>query len=140
MSLKKKDKEGVWINFAYSGVYLKYLGGSKMDIKFKKVKNCLIVYPTGEIDHHTSEVLKKEIDRHCESTMSKNIIVDFGNVNFMDSSGIGMIIGRYKYTHGKGGKTVVTGVSDNLRKIFTLSGLGRIIKIYPTVEDAVENI
>ncbi|MEA5084639.1 MAG: anti-sigma factor antagonist [Lachnospiraceae bacterium] len=111
-----------------------------MDIKFKKIRNCLVVYPTGEIDHHSSEVLKKEIDRQCESTLSKNIIVDFGMVNFMDSSGIGMIIGRYKYTHLKGGKTVVTGVSDNLRKIFTLSGLGRIIKIYPTVEDAVENI
>ncbi len=111
-----------------------------MEIRFKKINNNLVVYPIGEIDHHTAEELRREIDLQCKKTQAKNIIVDFNHVNFMDSSGIGMIIGRYKYTHMNGGKTVVAGVSSSLKKIFTLSGLGRIITIYPTVEEALKNV
>ena len=111
-----------------------------MEIKFKKINNNLVVYPIGEIDHHTAEKLRLAIDSRFEKLSAKNIIVDFKGVSFMDSSGIGMIIGRYKYAYSQGGKIVVAGVSDTMRKIFTLSGLGRIIKIYTTVEDAINNI
>lgn len=111
-----------------------------MNLRFEKVKNCLVVYPEGEIDHHTAEELRQEVDKQFKMSMAKNIIFDFKKITFMDSSGIGMIIGRYKCAHSMGGKLAVTGVSDDLKKIFTLSGLGRIINLFPSVKDAVENI
>ncbi len=111
-----------------------------MKIRFEKVKNCLVVYPEGEIDHHTSEKIRHEVDEQFKASLAKNIVFDFNNITFMDSSGIGMLIGRYKSAHMMGGKIAVTGVSSDLKRIFSLSGLGRIIKLFPNVDDAVENI
>ncbi|MGL4789791.1 MAG: anti-sigma factor antagonist, partial [Anaerotignaceae bacterium] len=74
-----------------------------MEIKIKNIKNSLVVCPLGEIDHHSAEELKREIEKCCQSYRCKNIIIDFKGVTFMDSAGIGMIIGRYKYTHALGG-------------------------------------
>ena len=119
---------------------IKKIGGKFMKIRLKKINNNLVVYPTGEIDHHTAEELRLVIDSKFENLCAKNIIVDFNEVSFMDSSGIGMIIGRYKHANNHGGKVVVSGVSDAMRKIFTLSGLGRIISIYTTVDEAINNI
>ena len=111
-----------------------------MEIQFKKFDDNLVVYPIGEIDHHSSEELRTLIDKHFENSYAKNIIIDFQNISFMDSSGIGMIIGRYKNASKSGGTVVVVNVKESLKKIFTLSGLGKIIKIYPTVQDAINNI
>lgn len=111
-----------------------------MEIQFKKIDDNLVVYPIGEIDHHTAVELRTSIDKHYENSYAKNIIIDFKDIGFMDSSGIGMIIGRYKNTSKKGGTVVVANVNDSLSKIFTLSGLGKIIKIYAAVDDALNNI
>ena len=111
-----------------------------MKIRFEKVKNCLVVYPEGQIDHHTSEEMRQEVDKQFKMSLAKNIVFDFNDITFMDSSGIGMLIGRYKSAHLMGGRIAVTGVNSDLKKIFTLSGLGRIIKLFPNVNDAVENI
>ena len=63
--------------------------------------------------------------------MPKKVIFDFDSVNFMDSSGIGLIIGRYKFTNMLGGKLEVANLTQNVKKIFEMSG---ILKLIPVTE------
>ena len=107
---------------------------------YKVVKDCLIVIPSGEIDSHYADILKKEIENAVLRLDIKNIVFDFSNVDFMDSSGIGLVAGRYKYTCAIGGKTAAACVNQKLMKIFTLSGLLKIIPVGATVEEAMTKI
>lgn len=79
---------------------------------------------SGEIDHHIAPRLRAEIDSKCESCRPARLILDFGGVGFMDSSGIGLVMGRYRMISLLGGKLEVINVPETLRKIFVLSGLG----------------
>ena len=69
-----------------------------------------------------------------------NIIFDFKNIRFMDSSGIGVIIGRYKKISSEGGKVSVVNVNDRVKKIFNLSGMNKIINIYDTYEEVASSL
>jgi stage II sporulation protein AA (anti-sigma F factor antagonist) len=106
-------------------------------MSFKVIKNCLVIKPTGEIDSHYADILKKEIDEAIYKTGVKNIIFDFSSVDFMDSSGIGLVAGRYKYTLRTGGITAAACVNSRLMKIMTLSGLLKIIPVKNSVEECV---
>lgn len=77
----------------------------------------------GEIDHHIAPGIREEIDAKCENVRPQKLILDFGKVGFMDSSGIGLVMGRYRMISLLGGRLEVVNVPDNLKKIFVLSGL-----------------
>ena len=64
--------------------------------EYKKQDKLLILKITEEIDHHTSEKIRKRADYEIQIHIPKKVVFDFEKVTFMDSSGIGMIIGRYK--------------------------------------------
>lgn len=109
-----------------------------MDIKCYKRGNILIVDIIGDIDHHTAEFIKNEIERNILILNIKDIVLNFKNVSFMDSSGIGVIIGRYKIISAMGGELFVAEVSNDIDRIFKISGLYKIVKKFPTVQNAVE--
>lgn len=111
-----------------------------MEINFEKKERILVVSISGDIDHHTAEEIRNKTDKEFQRFNTKDIIFNFFNVTFMDSSGIGMIIGRYKNTQIKGGKVVATNINEDLKRIFEISGLFRIIKYYDTIEDALKNL
>jgi len=100
----------------------------------------LIVKLDGDIDHHTVEKYKTKIDDEYEKSNCKHIIFDFAKVSFLDSSGIGMIIGRYKNAVQKNGKTAVTGMGECILRIYSMSGLSKIIDQYDSISEAVEYI
>ena len=77
----------------------------------------------GEIDHHIAPQIRSQIDAKCESVRPKKLILDFSKVGFMDSSGIGLVMGRYRMISLIGGRLEVVNVPPNLKKIFVLSGL-----------------
>ena len=111
-----------------------------MKIESKKINRTLLVKLYGEIDHHYTEDIRNKVDREFNKQSCQNIILDFENVNFMDSSGIGMIIGRYKLTQEKGGKTFAFGLKDNAKKIFDMSGLNKLITCFNSENEAIANI
>jgi stage II sporulation protein AA (anti-sigma F factor antagonist) len=84
--------------------------------------------------------VREDIDYVLLNKPIKNIIFDFKNINFMDSSGIGVIIGRYKKISSENGKVSVVNATDRVRKIFELSGMNKIINIYDTYEEAVSSL
>ena len=90
-----------------------------------KQGDALTVYLTGEIDHCVAEGLRNEIEMLIVAHNPHRLILDFSQVSFMDSSGIGMIIGRYKTMIARGGCPPVD-------RLFHLAGLHRIIAIDKT--------
>lgn len=100
----------------------------------------LIVTVSGEIDHHTAEDIREKIDREYSRSNAKNIIFDFSGIQFMDSSGIGMIMGRFKNIENQGGKMAIVHVTPSVDRIFQLSGLYKIIRSYGNMEEAVQSL
>ncbi len=90
----------------------------------------------GDIDHHSSEIIKREIYINTGRYVNK-MIIDLSNVEFMDSSGIGMILGRYREIKERGGKIALTGIKGNMERIFNMSGLYKIISRFNTIDDAL---
>ena len=90
----------------------------------------------GEIDHHSAQDLREKIDMAFDPTDCRQMIFDFSSVTFMDSSGIGMIIGRYKNAKKRGGTVTITGMNPEIGRIFQISGLAKIIDSYASVEEA----
>ncbi len=95
-----------------------------MNVKISCLNGEVTAFLSGEIDHHTARDMRKNIDAQIESKNPKALILDFGNVKFMDSSGIGLIMGRYRLMHLMGGYVKVVNVPRNLQRIIDLSGVG----------------
>jgi len=89
---------------------------------------------TEELDHHNSERIRNRADYEIQRFMPKRVILDFKKVNFMDSAGIGLIIGRYKQTNCFGGKLEIVNVNSKIKKVFEMSGILNIIPILDEFE------
>ena len=87
---------------------------------------------TEELDHHMAENLWTRADYDIERFMPRKVVLDFKKVNFMDSAGIGLIIGRYKSTNCYGGKLELLNVSKKIKRMFEMSG---ILNIVPIVDE-----
>ena len=90
------------------------------------------------LDHHTCSKIRNKTDTEIEVRLPEKLIFDFGNVSFMDSSGIGIVIGRYKNMKSIGGKAIIANMRPTVRRIFELSGVNKIVDFYDKVEDAVK--
>jgi len=108
--------------------------GLNIDVREK----ALIAAPNGELDHHMAERLRSQIDAVYEKSSCRHIVLDMTGVGFMDSSGIGMIIGRYKNAEKRGGRLVLAGMDDHVTRLFELSGLSKIVTRVKTVDAALE--
>ncbi|MEQ2129214.1 anti-sigma F factor antagonist [Caldanaerobacter subterraneus] len=111
-----------------------------MGAKFSKKDSTLVVKIEGELDHHEAERVKRAIDEEYEKKSCKNMIFDLKNLTFMDSSGIGVIIGRYKKVKNNGGKVAIVNANQHLKKVIEVSGLLRIIKCYNSLEEAIKDM
>ncbi|KEH98180.1 anti-anti-sigma factor [Clostridium botulinum C/D str. BKT12695] len=111
-----------------------------MNLAFEEREDILIVHMEGELDHHTAEEVRSRIDDRIDRTGFSRIIMDFTNVNFMDSSGIGVVIGRYKKLLLKKGKINMIGAKGAVKRVFELSGMFKIIPLYGNLQDALDNI
>ncbi|MTI49185.1 anti-sigma F factor antagonist [Sporosalibacterium faouarense] len=111
-----------------------------MQLHFNVKDENLIVRFTGELDHHTAQEIRNKIDNKYKNDMLKNIILDLKGINFMDSSGIGLIMGRYKTTRANDGSLVLINVNSRMEKILTMSGILKIVKVYRNEDEALHNI
>ena len=82
------------------------------------------------VDHHSTELLQRETDQLIQSRNIRCILFDFGDTVFMDSSGIGMLLGRYKMIRFVGGTMAAINVKERMRRVLLLSGVYRVIDIY----------
>lgn len=102
-------------------------------------KTLIVQFTITELDHHIAASVKENVDEIIMLKNIKNIIFDFKNISFMDSSGIGVIIGRYKKIEPTKGKVSIVNMNPRVKKIFDLSGMGKIIGLYNSYEEAINS-
>lgn len=103
----------------------------KMEESMFEIKeDCLLITLPEEIDHHNAKGIRRMADRYiCDNRVSQ-IVFDFGNTKFMDSSGIGLLAGRNEKISYLGGRTIVMNANDRIKKMLQFSGMDREVCIY----------
>ena len=97
----------------------------ELDVK----KSVLCIRLSGELDHHTAEELRTKVTDTLSANQIQHIVLNLANLSFMDSSGLGVILGRYKQIKATGGEMVVCAISPAVKRLFDMSGLFKIIRL-----------
>ena len=100
-----------------------------MSVKIINEDNKVIALLSGEIDHHNAKSLRQDIDFSLRENQPEELIMDFSEVGFMDSSGIGLDMGRFKLMQEIGGNLVVRNPPPHIKKVMRLSGIDRLASI-----------
>jgi len=95
-----------------------------------------VVHVGGEIDVYTAPALRDRLDEQIESGVH-NLVVDLQNVTFMDSTALGVLVGRLKLVRTHDGSLDLVCSHDRVLKVFTITGLDKVFQIYPTIEEAL---
>lgn len=106
-----------------------------MECNYELKEGCLKICVPKELDHHCATLLKTETDLLVDAYHVRKLVFDFSETEFMDSSGIGVLIGRCKNMNYSGGEVAAENLSERIQKIFVVSGLHKIIKIKTKEED-----
>ena len=107
--------------------------------EYDEEKSRVKIVLCGEIDHHSAVSLRHEIDDMLMLTRPQSLILDLSCVDFMDSSGLGLIMGRYSLMEKRGGSMVIRNPSPRVKKILSLAGLERVIRVENRKETSNEN-
>ena len=100
-----------------------------MESKYFNEEKLLVLKLTEEIDECSVQKIRRKADYEIERHMPKKVIFDFNSVSFMDSAGIGLIIGRYRIANMLGGVVEIANVGESIKRILELSGILKIIPI-----------
>ena len=100
-----------------------------MESKFYEEDKLLVFKITDEIDDCSVQKIMRKADYEMERYMPKRVIFDFDSVTFMDSAGIGMVIGRYKFANMLGAKLEVSNLTQAVKRIFEMSGILKLIQV-----------
>ena len=95
----------------------------------------LVVRIKGEIDHHSAVAVRSAIDAKLYEFRPRHAVLDLSKIDFMDSSGLGLIMGRYALMQKLGGRFSIANPNERVMKIFDLAGLGRIITVEKNGEE-----
>jgi len=109
-----------------------------LEITVSIKKKTLIVSLSGELDHHTAKEVKNLVEEIIKNRDILNLVFDFSHLDFMDSSGIGVIVGRYKLINSLGGKVAIANPSKNVDRLLNMSGIKKLIGIYDNVNCAIK--
>lgn len=109
-----------------------------MPVKLERSVQRLVARLFGEIDHHSARELREEIDDALSGEIPEELVLDFEGVTFMDSSGIGLVMGRYNRISIYGGRLVISGLGAQQKKVMRLAGLDKIALFteHPQKEEA----
>lgn len=101
-----------------------------METEYYDKDKLLVFKITEEIDDYKVQEIRRRADYEMERYMPKRVVFDFDNVTFMDSAGIGLVIGRYKFANMIGAKLEIKNLGKSVKKIFEMSG---VLKLIPVV-------
>ncbi|AEH50285.1 STAS domain-containing protein [Pseudothermotoga thermarum] len=104
----------------------------------KNVKDLWIIKPTGILDLYNSSDFKEKVKNEYINQGKVNLIIDLSSVEYMDSSALGVLVGLQRSCRLNGGTLVLCGLNDNLMRIFQITSLVSVFRIFPNVEDAIK--
>lgn len=111
-----------------------------LQIKFSNRGSTLIVSLVGELDQHSAEYTRQKIDAEIIRSTTKNIVFDLSKMSFMDSSGIGVIMGRYKNISRLKGKIAIAAAMPQIKRILDISGIFKFIPYFQSASEAVAKV
>jgi stage II sporulation protein AA (anti-sigma F factor antagonist) len=97
-------------------------------VKMEEREGVLVAWLSGELDHHAADSVRTELDTALSRRRGAKVVLDMSKLTFMDSSGIGVVLGRYKKVKEAGGKLSVRGPSDKMDRILRLAGIYSVIE------------
>ena len=98
-------------------------------MRLERKQNAVTVYLEGELDHFSAQQIRRMLDQCIQENDVKKLVLDMKGMTFMDSSGIGVILGRYKMMRQKGGRLAVRNMNKQVEKVFRLSGMEQLIEV-----------
>ena len=108
-----------------------------MQVKFLNKGTTLIISIIGELDHHSADYIRQKVDGEIIKSSTRNIIFDLSKLSFMDSSGIGVIMGRYKNIQRLNGNAAIIRPNTQIDRIIEMSGMYKIMRKYQDISEAV---
>jgi len=111
-----------------------------LNYSIKRENNYLVVAIYGDVDLSITDSLREDVDGALENYGVGHLIFDLSQVDFVDSSGLGVILGRYKKLAAKGGKVYLAGARSQVKKVLELSGLLRLMDEYISTADITDQI
>ncbi|SFE32291.1 anti-sigma F factor antagonist [Alteribacillus iranensis] len=111
-----------------------------LSVNLETKGNVLCIRLEGELDHHAAGKLRQQVDNVLQEKGIKHIVLNLEELTFMDSSGIGVILGRYQQISKQGGEMVVCSISSPVKRIFELSGLFKILRLESREADALRKL
>ncbi|NLN17992.1 MAG: anti-sigma F factor antagonist [Firmicutes bacterium] len=115
-------------------------GGDKLKVQTRKVGASLVVRLSGELDLATAEIFRRTVDAQLAKDGCSNLILVLKNVTFIDSSGIGAILGRYRLIRERQGRVIATGLRPAVRRVLEMSGVLRVVETAETEQQALESL
>jgi stage II sporulation protein AA (anti-sigma F factor antagonist) len=100
----------------------------------------LLIRLKGELDHHTAEQLRQQAESAIEKHQIKHIVLNLEELHFMDSSGLGVILGRYKKIKKNNGEMIICAISPAVKRLFEMSGLYKILKVAHSEKNALQSL
>lgn len=101
----------------------------KMSVRIYLADDLLTACLIGEIDHHSAKAIREEIDEAAGRARPERLMLDFRDVTFMDSSGIGLVMGRYAMMRELGGELLIDNMPAHIKKVMKLAGLEKLANI-----------
>lgn len=111
-----------------------------LQVELEQHRNVLIVRLGGELDHHAADVVRFKMEDAILRGRCDHVVLSLKHLQFMDSSGLGVILGRYKLVKSRGGKMVVCDAQASVKRLFELSGLYKILAFYETERTAIAGL
>jgi stage II sporulation protein AA (anti-sigma F factor antagonist) len=111
-----------------------------LGIELERHRKALIVRLSGELDHHTADSVKTKMEEAILRGDVSYVVLSLKDLTFMDSSGIGVVLGRYKQLAGRGGKLVVCDVNPAVYRLFEMSGLFKILSVEENEQRALSSL
>lgn len=106
-------------------------------LQVRHARNVLIVRLAGELDHHAAGQVRSTIESELEKGIYYHLVLNLAELDFMDSSGLGVILGRYRQVMELGGKMTICSVKPSIYRLMEMSGLFRILPIFDDEKSAI---
>jgi len=122
------------------GIRCIYEGVRLLKVNVESIGNNLVARVDGELDMSVAGGFRAQVEAALDREGVRNLILNFSEVSFIDSSGLGAILGRYKRVSQAGGAMAIVNPQPQVKRILELSGIMRIMNTYPTEEEAIKNL
>lgn len=123
--------------------YLRWMGkwergtGMSLTLEMDQVKDVLIVRLIGELDHHTASQVREAIENELDKGETMHLVLNLAELDFMDSSGLGVILGRFKRISQLGGKMSLCSIQPSVYRLMEMSGLFKILSTFDDESSAI---